>query len=77
MDIFIALLISFMLLWFYFLPVLIARKRGVGSGGALFIVNLLFGWTLIGWFACLIWSATGATKAQDAFFAKRAQERFS
>ena len=47
---------------------LIGDKRDVNSVWALFWVNLLFGWTLLGWFACLIWAATGQTREQDEYF---------
>jgi hypothetical protein len=52
----------------YFLPTTIARKRGLATTGALFWVNLFFGWTLIGWLFCILWAATGATAAQDEFY---------
>ena len=52
----------------YFLPALIGFKRGISSGGALFFVNLIFGWTFIGWLVCFLWAAIGATRAQDEFF---------
>jgi hypothetical protein len=49
----------------YFMPTIIALvcdKRGA-SGVAL--VNFFLGWTVIGWFAALIWSCTGKTRAND------------
>jgi Superinfection immunity protein len=58
----------------YFLPALIGSKRRISASGALFFVNLVFGWTVLGWFLCLIWAATGATRAQDAFFEKAAAQ---
>jgi hypothetical protein len=40
----------------YFLPTIIGfRKRDVG---AIFILNLLLGWTVIGWVVCLVWVLT-------------------
>jgi hypothetical protein len=39
----------------YFLPTIIASSRGHGTGGIL-ILNFLFGWTGIGWFALLLWA---------------------
>ena len=41
----------------YFLPAIgaIAAKRPGAS--SIFIVNLFFGWTLIGWVACLAWAS--------------------
>lgn len=46
----------------YFLPSLISDWRGHDSKFAIFIVNLLFGWTFIGWFAALIFSFTGRSR---------------
>jgi len=40
----------------YFLPTIIGHdKRDVM---AIFVVNLLFGWTVIGWFVALIWACS-------------------
>ena len=52
----------------YFLPAIIGSNRGVNASGALFFVNLIVGWTVLGWIVCLIWAVNGATKAQDAFY---------
>jgi hypothetical protein len=38
----------------YFLPALIGRHKTDAMG--IFIVNLLFGWTVIGWIIALIWA---------------------
>lgn len=38
----------------YFLPTLIARDKPQVL--AVFLVNLLLGWTVIGWFVALIWA---------------------
>jgi len=42
----------------YFLPAIIARDKPDAT--AIFLVNLLFGWTIIGWFIALIWASAGA-----------------
>lgn len=39
----------------YFLPTIIASHRGHGGVGT-FLLNLLFGWTVIGWFALLLYA---------------------
>ena len=45
-----------LLLALYFLPTMIGlRKR---NAGAIFALNLLLGWTLIGWVAALVWALT-------------------
>jgi hypothetical protein len=38
----------------YFLPTIIGRYKADATG--IFLVNLLFGWTVIGWFMALIWA---------------------
>ncbi len=43
-------------------PWFIARKRGVATRGWLLLVDLLLGWTVIGWFACLLWGVLGETE---------------
>lgn len=55
MDIALAIVLLAVGLAVYFLPTLIA-----GSGHphrlALFLINLLFGWTLLIWVGCLAWA---------------------
>jgi hypothetical protein len=43
-------LVSFL----YFLPWAIAATRGRPNTGGVFLVNLLVGWTVIGWIAALV-----------------------
>jgi len=38
----------------YFLPTLIGHNKR--AAGMIFLVNLLTGWTIVGWFATLIWA---------------------
>lgn len=45
--------------FFFCLPVFVAVVRGHPSWAAIFLVWLLFGWTMIGWFVALIWSFSG------------------
>lgn len=46
----------------YFLPTVIALARGHHNGFAIFLTNLLLGWTLIGWVIALIWSVTASER---------------
>ena len=46
----------------YFAPLIIAVCRGHLSVAAICVVNLVFGWTVLGWIAALIWSLTGNTR---------------
>ena len=47
------LIISLLL---YFLPAILGRHKRDAAG--IFLVNLLFGWTVIGWVIALIWACT-------------------
>ena len=40
----------------YFLPSFIAYPRKHLNCGAVFVANLLLGWTFLGWVICLIWA---------------------
>lgn len=40
----------------YLLPSIIASSRRHRNGWGILILNLLLGWTIIGWIAALIWS---------------------
>ena len=46
----------------YFLPTIVALTRGRyrhGNPTRVFLINLLLGWTVIGWFAAMIYVAAG------------------
>lgn len=47
----------FVLVPLYFLPTIIAYYRDHHQFTAIFLTNLIFGWTFIGWGVALIWSA--------------------
>jgi hypothetical protein len=40
----------------YFLPSIIGHRKQ--AFGGIFVLNLLLGWTVIGWIAALIWACT-------------------
>lgn len=42
----------------YFLPTIIVEIRGAEHGARILWVNLIFGWTVLGWIAALIWALT-------------------
>lgn len=42
----------------FFLPTIIADRRHHKNARAIAVVNLLFGWTFIGWAIALIWAST-------------------
>jgi len=41
----------------YFAPTIIAGSRDAKHGVAIFALNLLLGWTFVGWAAALVWAA--------------------
>ncbi|ADR32426.1 Imm immunity to superinfection membrane protein [Escherichia phage vB_EcoM_VR7] len=47
----------------YFLPWIIALLRGTRSNVGIFFINLLFGWTMIGWVIALIWALVAERKS--------------
>ena len=40
----------------YFLPFIVAQIRSTKRRGITLAVNLIFGWTVVGWIAALIWA---------------------
>jgi TM2 domain-containing membrane protein YozV len=48
----------------YFLPSIVGAARDY-KGAGIFFVNLLLGWTGIGWLAAFIWACVGRTTAED------------
>jgi hypothetical protein len=40
----------------YLLPTIVAATSSKRNTGAIFALNLLLGWTLIGWVAALVWA---------------------
>ena len=58
MDAITVLVIFAMVLGVYFLPTVVAMMRNHHNAGAILVLNLLLGWTLLGWVAALVWSLT-------------------
>lgn len=57
------ILATLMMLVLYFLPTLLGVGFSVEGLGKLFLTNLLIAWTVLGWFACLIWVVLRARAA--------------
>lgn len=60
MDVMIILVIGLII---YFAPAINASSRHHPNAGAILLLNLFLGWTLVGWVIALVWSATGAPNA--------------
>ncbi len=50
--------IAVVLIALYFLPTVVAVARGHHNSGSISLVNLLLGWTFIGWVVALVWSVS-------------------
>ena len=56
---FVVAVLAFLLItsiWWYLLPAWIASRRMSNDKRAILFVNLIFGWTVIGWFISLAWA---------------------
>lgn len=51
----------------YFLPSIIAYKRGHANKGIILLINFLLGWTFLGWAGSLVWAFidTDGSKASN------------
>ncbi len=49
----------------YFFPAIIAVARRKRNWGAIFALNLLAGWTFLGWIAALVWALTHDFEKND------------
>ncbi len=43
----------------YFAPWMVAKHRQHNDITAIAVVNVALGWTVLGWFAALVWACTG------------------
>lgn len=50
----------------YFVPSMIGFSNNAKAQSGIFFLNLLLGWTVIGWVVCFIWSFSGWEKKESA-----------
>ena len=55
------IIIFFIALYIYFIPAIVGRKHDEAI--AIAVLNLLLGWTLVGWVLALVWASTSSPKA--------------
>jgi uncharacterized membrane protein YqaE (UPF0057 family) len=55
-----AVLVVFGGMALYCLPLIIALARQHRQGGAISLLNILLGWTLLGWVGALIWAVSAS-----------------
>ena len=51
----------------YFLPTLVAAGRKATNAGSVFLINLLTGWSIIGWFVALGLAGSGNATRRDRY----------
>jgi hypothetical protein len=61
MDIIGIILLAFV----YLVPSFVAAGRNHHNSTPIFLVNLFFGWTVLGWLIALVWSFTEVHKHDD------------
>ncbi|MFD0794637.1 superinfection immunity protein [Mucilaginibacter litoreus] len=49
----------------YFIPTLLGRNKKCAN--SILLLNIFFGWTIIGWFAALIWARYGEASSKVSF----------
>lgn len=59
-----AILMTSFTLVMYFLPTIIAFLRKHNQRGAIFLLNFLLGWTVIGWIVSIVWAMTNSATPQ-------------
>lgn len=55
-DLFLSFLIISVGMAIYFLPAIVANRRKARHEIGIFWVNFFLGWTVLGWFAVLVWT---------------------
>ena len=50
----------------YLLPTIVAAARDHRNTFAIFMLNLLLGWSLIGWVAAMVWACTADRRVRAA-----------
>jgi fluoride ion exporter CrcB/FEX len=50
----------------YFVPAMIANQKKHRQSSPILLVNLFFGWTILGWLIALIWSVSAQEKKSIA-----------
>jgi tetratricopeptide (TPR) repeat protein len=50
----------------YFLPTLVGRARNHNNSMAIFALNILLGWTFLGWVIAIVWALTADVKKTGA-----------
>ncbi len=50
--------------FFYFVPTVVAWQRKVHQRTGIKVLNLLLGWTVLGWIGALVWACSAETESE-------------
>lgn len=53
-----------LLFFMYFLPHIVAKRKKHPHKDGIFTLNMLLGWTVIGWIGAMVWANTVPAKAK-------------
>src|ERR1700722_3337222 len=67
-DTFYVALIPLLVIFIYFLPTVAAINSRHSNFQSIFIVNLLFGWTIAGWIVAMFWAIRRPAEGEGATF---------
>lgn len=65
MDFLPILVIAALAVGIYFIPTWVSSVRKHHNANAIFVTNLLLGWTFLGWAVALIWACTEVKSSPD------------
>ena len=65
MDALIFTVVALLFLAVYFLPTFVAVARKKVNKGAIFVLNLFLGWSLIGWVVALVWALSSPETSES------------
>ena len=61
----------------YFLPAIIAKSRKHPSTTGIFVLNLLLGWTVLGWIGGLIWAFSSGPRPNPTVIVNNTSQLYS
>lgn len=61
----------------YFLPAIIAKARKNSNTTGIFVLNLLLGWTFLGWIGAMIWAFSSGPKQTPTVIVNNTSQSYS
>jgi cell division protein FtsX len=49
----------------YLIPSIVAISKRLKRAGAIFVLNLFLGWTLLGWVGALVWAVAETERGEE------------